>query len=107
RTLDGREIGRCQLPDESDRIVTLGRCMLIWQQEQQGKQLTLVDPWENRVRWQHRFTQTAHFWLLGTDEVAVLDDTGRFVVASLEDGALRVDQIIQPDPNLTDMFVVL
>ena len=106
RTLDGREIGRCQLPDESNRVATLGRCLLTWQQDQQGTQLALVDPWENRVRWQHRFAHSAHYWLLGTDEVAVLDGAGRFVVASLEDGQVRIDQTTKPDPNLTDMFVV-
>src|SRR5690606_5046808 len=44
RTLDGREVGRCQLPDESHRIATLGRCILTWQQGQQTTRLALVDP---------------------------------------------------------------
>ncbi len=106
RTLDGREVGRCRLPDENDRIATVGRHMLVWQMQPQGKQLLLFDPWQKQVRWQHQFANTAYFWLLSTDEVAVLDGAGRFVVVSLADGSLRIDQTIQPDPNLTDMFVV-
>ncbi len=106
RAIDGQELGRCQVPSTDHRIASLGRRVVSWRQDQQGSHLTLDDPWQRQQIWKKSFTASAKFWLIGLDEIAVIDPTGRFAVVSLEDGLSRVDVQLDAEPDLTEMFVI-
>ncbi len=106
RAFDGRELGQAKAPAGDVRIGSVGRNLLTWVQDQQGSRLTLDDVWQGRQLWQHTFSAAAKYWMISTDEIAVLDPVGRFALLSLHDGRPRVDEQIDPEPNLTEMFVV-
>jgi outer membrane protein assembly factor BamB len=103
--LDGRELGRRQVPPLNKRVMTLGRRVLTWETGKQAD-LTLFDPWARQVIWQRHFDPTSQLWPIGRSEVGVLDPGGNFAVVNLAAGELAVKAQVEPLESLDGLVVL-
>ncbi len=121
RAADGRELGRCEVPDKRDRVAVLGRHVATWTGDDERQTLRLLDPWRGRDVWTREFPagsklsrigpQAASARGLGSQEtgvpeVGVLEPQGNFAVLSLADGRPRVSARLKPPANLLDIHVL-
>jgi hypothetical protein len=68
--------------------------------------VALHDPWSGKDLWSRNFEDTTQVSLVEFDEVAVLEPSGKFVVLSLADGAIRFDAGTEPEPRLQQLHVI-
>lgn len=102
---DGREAATYALPKSDLWVGTQGR-LVLWKQPSGGNQvLVLTDPVTGGPRWQHTFAEDAQVELIESDEAAVLEPNGRFTVLALDDGTVRFQSHVEPQPNLDSCIV--
>jgi hypothetical protein len=104
--LDGREIGRRPVPRADLRWAALGRNLLTWSDAGEKRTLKLVDPVAGQELWKFETAANAKGVIVGGDEVAILEPTGRFSVLALADGKARVSAMLQPEPKLYEIHVL-
>lgn len=66
----------------------------------------LFDPWGDREVWRREFATGSKAFQLGEQVLAVVEPQGRFVLLNLSDGKVLVDSPIEPEPQLTDVFLL-
>ena len=66
----------------------------------------LYDPWFEENVWTKTFSNGSKGWLVGRDEVAVMQPDGQFVILSLLDGTPKIDTMLEPEPLLKAIFVL-
>ena len=126
RTTDGELLGTRRIPRLSGRqmlpsgemknvflhleefcLAALGRRLLLWWPEGDGRVLTLVDPLEGCDLWQERkFSAAARAAVVGEEAVGVLEPDGRFVLLHLPDGRTIADVKLEAEPNLLDIILL-
>ncbi len=85
----------------------LGRHVLLWKTSDDGCQLELFDPWQQRPVWPSRkFAAGAKTYLVGSEAVGVFEPEGHFVLLGLPDGRVIVDAQLQPQTTATDICVL-
>jgi len=105
--IDGSEIGKRQVPPLDRRWTTIDRYILTWTDKGSDRVLKLVDPWENgREVWSYVAPGGAKGTIIDREEVAILHPDGKFVILGLADGRPRVDTKLEPEPQLTEIFVM-
>lgn len=106
RQIDGSFVGPRLIPPAKNRWVTIGRNILAWKQTGQQLALTFYDPWYEEEIWTYPFPVNSKGCLVEHDQVAILSPQGRFVLISLEDGTILIDQLLEPEPNLDSIHVL-
>jgi hypothetical protein len=106
RALDGHELGRRPVPPALQRVTNFGRRVLTWTSDQGKVEMRLTDLWEQKVLWEKPFDATARPWMVDQRAMGVLDQQGHFQLFSLPDGQSRVDAKLEPDPALSEIFVL-
>jgi outer membrane protein assembly factor BamB/tetratricopeptide (TPR) repeat protein len=126
RTSDGELLGTRKIPRLSGRqmlpsgemrngylhleescLAALGRRLLLWWPDGDGRVLTLVDPLEGRDLWpERRFSATARAAVAGEEAVGVLEPDGRFVLFGLPDGRIIAEVKLDEEPNLLDITLL-
>ncbi|MFV1964523.1 MAG: PQQ-binding-like beta-propeller repeat protein [Pirellulaceae bacterium] len=98
--IDGRLLGRRPAPAITRPWAIHGRFMLCWEKVENGTRLYLYDAATSATVWSERFEKGSRGCVIGNDYVAVLRPDGPFVVRSLADARVLIDQTVQPEPKL-------
>jgi outer membrane protein assembly factor BamB len=92
---------------EESCLGAIGRRLLLWWPDHDGRVLTLVDPLEGRDVWPERkFSTAARAAVVGEEAVGVLEPSGRFVLVGLPDGRTIADVKLDAEPNLLDIILL-
>jgi outer membrane protein assembly factor BamB len=104
-TATGEFLGKRPAERMENRWATWGTHVLAWREESNKLLLRLYDAWQQRELWRCEFAQGARGTLVGSDEVAVFDPSGLFVVVSIRQGRelwrTRLEPVVAP----TTLFV--
>jgi outer membrane protein assembly factor BamB/tetratricopeptide (TPR) repeat protein len=103
--VDGREIGRRQVPELKKRMAILGRRIVTWESGQRCR-LAMVDAWTGKTAWQQEFEPKAQPWMIEDDEVAVLDTQGRLAVIAVPSGEVVMRSGLDAQPALDGLVVL-
>ena len=111
RVADGKLLSRRTVPAETERIATIGRRILAWREEGDGAILELVDPLEEKTPKHSVWVSGAldggsRLFILEDEAVAVYEPNGHFIMLDLVDGHPIVDQQLQPEKALVEIFVL-
>src|SRR5205814_2209632 len=68
--------------------------------------LRLTDPWQQKEQWVKRFSPEVKIWPVGVEAVAVMHRDGRFLLVSLPEGQITIDEKVEPEPNLHEIFFI-
>jgi len=104
--LDGRELGTRPVPSLSQRVLTLGRRVLVWDDIAQSRVLRLLDPWDQKTLWENTFDETAKLAVIDAAEVGVLDGKGVLTVFDTDSGRARVKAQMDRPKDLHAMVLV-
>ena len=66
----------------------------------------LIDPWDDHEIWRRDFASGSKAFQLGQQVLAVVEPEGRFALVNLADGKLLVDSPIEPEPQLSDIYLL-
>jgi outer membrane protein assembly factor BamB len=91
RTADGQALGVRPIPSETRRMATLGRRVLEWGQADGKLQIRFVDLWSGEKIWS-RTVELGSVAHVRSDDIAVLEPSGRFALLSIATGAARFEQ---------------
>ncbi len=106
RPRDGSLLGKCDVPPESERMATLGRRVLQANATRGKFKLKLVDPWGKSVIWTRSFNASRKTRMLEGNVMGVMETSGRFVLLSLIDGRALVDEQLEAEPRLKDIYLI-
>ncbi len=110
RTTDGMELEPRTVPPEPQRLATVGRRIVCWEEQQQGFLLKMVDPiasaQESVVWGPFPFPATARQQLVEGEAIAIYTAEGRFRLIHLADGRSIVDTELKLQQPLTDVVVL-
>jgi len=106
RQIDASSVGPRMVPPAENRWTTVGRKILTWKQSGQRLVLTLYDPWYEEDVWSYPFPVGSKGCLVDQDQVAILATDGRFTLISLADGAILIDEMLEPEPILDAIHVL-
>lgn len=106
RAIDGQQVGTRRLPPASQRMAAVGRKLLTWSEQGSGIELRLYDPWTGEEVWKRSFATGSRAELLGTDQVAVVQPQGKFLLVDLATGAPAIEADIEADPKLKNIHVL-
>jgi outer membrane protein assembly factor BamB/tetratricopeptide (TPR) repeat protein len=116
----GRILGKRAVPDWQHRWAIHGRFVLAWEKQptknpsgdaQAEAQLSdvrlfLYDAWREEDVWSQTFSDGARGTLVKDDQVAILEPDGRFLIRSLHNADVVLSQKIEPETNLTAIYVL-
>jgi tetratricopeptide (TPR) repeat protein len=106
RGLDGLELGKRAVPPANHRVASIGRNVVSWESGDMRESFHLVDIWAENEVWRRDFASGSKAFQLGQQVLAVVEPEGRFALVNLDDGRLLIDTPIEPEPQLTDVFLV-
>ena len=107
RTLDGAKLGMRKVP-ENDRYSTHGRKVVQFSTRGGKTTVRVVDAWlgdSEGELWKQDFAANAKIESIDSDEIALLDSSGKFVVYSLEEGKPVIDTQLKAEGGLADLQV--
>jgi outer membrane protein assembly factor BamB/tetratricopeptide (TPR) repeat protein len=106
RALDGGELGRRKVPASPQRMLTMGRRVVSWALEHGHVTLEVTDAWAEKSIWKREFHANAKAWVVHDDAVGVMTQDGKFTLLSLTDGKAIVDEKLDAEPNLSEIYVL-
>lgn len=106
RTVDGVRVGTRKLIQDESFITTLGRRVLLWDNQSEDVKLRLHDAWEQKDVWTHTLKTGSKAWLVDSQEIAVFEPTGKFDLLRIDDGKKVIDASLPPDAKSTGVFAV-
>jgi outer membrane protein assembly factor BamB len=104
--LDGTILGNRALPPERPRLDYIGRRIVTRQVRDAHFVVALHDPWSARDEWSRTFEDGSEVALVESDEVAVLEPSGKFTVLSLADGRMTFESATDPEPQIRQLYVI-
>jgi len=108
RMRDGDRLGTCRVPAEGQRMAILGRRILQVSAAplQKKYELKLVDPWKKAEIWSRSFASTPRTWILDYEVIGAMLPSGKFMMLSLADGQVLIDEQLEPEPVLSAIFLM-
>lgn len=106
RTLDGEAIGRREVPPADQRVLAIGRQVLVWELGSGQGTLRLFDAWKQKDVWKFKFDARSRFWPVGDEALAIMEPNGHFKVLSLPDGKATIDAELDKEPSLADIYLL-
>jgi hypothetical protein len=104
--VDGRELGRKEVPARNVRLLQHGHSLLTWEERDGQRELKLVDPWAGSVPWSRKFPAKAAVWPVGGSEVAVFEPDGKFALLAVADGSAVLEAKLDAMPQMDSMFAL-
>ena len=102
--LDGRELGRREMPPLEERMVTMGRNVLHWTKDGNGRVLKLFDPWTGEDHWRHAYSPKSQPWYI--DGLAVvMEPAGDVVVVDIQSGEQTARMKLPEATGLESIYV--
>lgn len=107
-SLDGKDLGKRKVHALENRWTTSGRNVLAWEQDSSNGKLRLMlyDAWTGDEIWREEVPLTAKATLVEQDEVALLQEDGRFVIRSLRDDQIKIEASLKAEENLMSVHVL-
>ena len=103
RSIDGTKLGK--RPVANDRYLTFGQRVVSYTSPD-GKTLVRVyDAWTEEELWRATFAAGARIEPVGSDEIAVMDSSGKLVIFSLRNAEAVVDTKVDAEIALADLQV--
>lgn len=103
---DGAELGTRRVGRSSSRLTTNGRRILAWEQVGSMIRLRLFDAWaEQDDLWKLETPLGCKGQIVGGNEFALLESSGKFTVLSLEQGAVKLNSQLEPESELHSLYV--
>jgi outer membrane protein assembly factor BamB len=106
RSLDGAEIGKRAVPSADERMTHFGNRVVSWSIRDEHAVLEMVDVWEETPLWSYEFDVDAKVWLVDSEAVGVMQNDGQFMLITLPDGKPLVDEPLEPEPELAEIYVL-
>jgi len=106
RAATGELLGERRVPPFESRMAMLGRQLLVWNSDGPQQTMRLVDPWDQRVVWEHSFANGSKADLISQDAVGVLEPDGKFSLVTLPDGKLLVHEQLEPEKGLVNIHLL-
>jgi hypothetical protein len=104
--VDGTVRGSRAVPPERLRVDYLGRHVVTFESQQSQSVLALRDPWSGKDLWSRTFEESSQRTLIGFDEAAVLEPSGKLTIVSLADGTVHFEAATEPEPHLQQIHVI-
>jgi outer membrane protein assembly factor BamB len=107
RTLDGAKLGTRMLP-VNDRYATFGRKVVQVSTRGGKTSVRVLDAWLGSSAgeiWKQDFAASARIESIDSDEIAVIDASGKFVIYSLQDNKPVVETQVAADAALAGLHV--
>lgn len=103
--LDGGELGRRSLPARAGRLATVGRRILVWEENAQDCQVRLIDPWSNETVWRREMAPGTQVCMVRPNGIAALDPEGWFAVLRTDSGEPMMETKLDVQPQLEQIHV--
>jgi len=106
---DAALLGRREVPPANMRMATIGRNVLVWENaRQQGGRagIRFLDPWDGQTRWRLEIDARAKARVVEAKRLAIVEPKGRFRLIDLDDGSALIDQPIDAEPQLHEIYVL-
>lgn len=107
--VDGRTLGKRQVPAPANRWTICGRNILAWEQKKDTPgqiRLFLRDAEQQKDIWSESFDAKSKGCLIDNDAVAILQPDGRFVVRSLTGAAPVTESKIDPIAQIASIRAI-
>ncbi len=105
--IDGRLIKKINVAGFQRRWVTWGRNVLTWEQAGDAVRLTLRDAERDAELWTETYASGSRGCRVGDDGIAVLQPDGQFVIRSLRDNRVFVQQKVRRETELGGIEVLV
>jgi hypothetical protein len=108
--VDGRrlDVVAPRLPARSECLTTVGRQMISWQKQTDRRlRLASTDALDGQVQWEATFARNARLDLAQNRFAVVLEPQGRCQVFDLRNGHCLVDQVVQAQPALEEVYLLM
>ena len=96
RATDGATVGMRDRANADKRLRTIGRHELVVKITDGLQRISLFDPVEQKVVWQHDFDAKARSALIAEQELAVVEPTGKFRVLRTNSGQTMLEANLDP-----------
>jgi outer membrane protein assembly factor BamB len=106
RASDGEYVTARTLPPESSRIAILGRRVLSTSRNEGQGQLVFADLGTGKTIWKREHHERSKVRVIGSEDVALYNPTGRFLLLDLENGKPKVDSPIEIDAGVSQFYVL-
>ncbi len=108
---DGRSLGERPVPEDDDdrRWITQGSKILTWDgRHGHSAPLTLrmYDAWEQTDVWSREYADLSRGFLLGVDELVVMQPDGKLTLLDLASGTLQLEAQLLPEPQLSHVLAM-
>jgi len=105
RATDGQFLGDASVPLPEQRWTTFGRMLLVTRARNDGSQLlVMLDPWGKREVWNVGVANGMKGAVVDGESVAVMQPDGKFSLISLADGTRQIEEQLEPDRNLQNIY---
>jgi outer membrane protein assembly factor BamB len=106
RASDGEYVTARTLPTGRERIAIVGRRVLASSRDDGKGQLVYTDLGTGKIIWKRDHHERAIVRVVRSENIALYDPTGRFLLLDLETGKPRVDSPIEIDAAVSQIYVL-
>jgi outer membrane protein assembly factor BamB len=105
RAPDGQYLSESPVPLPDQRWTTFGRMLLVTRTTPDGNLLlAMLDPSRKREVWTVRVANGMKGAVVDGESIAVMQPDGKFSLVSLADGTRTIDEQLEPDRNLQNIY---
>ena len=105
RATDGQFMSEAPVPLPDQRWTTFGRRLLITRGLNDGSQLlVMLDPLSKREIWSMNVASGMKGAVVDGESIAVMQPDGKFSLVSLTDGTKQIEEQLEPDRNLQNIY---
>jgi hypothetical protein len=105
RSIDGMKIGTRPISPSNERYLTYGQRVVCNAPANGKMQVRMYDAWTEEELWRATFAAGARIETIGSDEIAVMDSSGKLVIYSLRNADVVVETNVDAERALADMQV--
>lgn len=105
-TVDGRSLGKVQIPPWQEQLTTIGRHVIRWGKRADGRrELSSMNAVTGKIDWKYDFEKIARIDIAMGRYVAVVEPAGHCVILDANDGQPLVDQPVPPSPLVNEIHL--
>src|SRR5262249_26454780 len=105
RATDGQLLSEYSVPLPDKRWATFGRRLLVTRDLNDGSQLLrMVDPWTKGEIWSMNIASGMKGTVVDGESIALMQPDGKFSLVSLADGTRQIEEQLDPDRNLQNIY---
>ncbi|HEX6960988.1 MAG TPA: PQQ-binding-like beta-propeller repeat protein, partial [Lacipirellula sp.] len=105
--VDGRFIGKRQVPEWQQQLVTRGRTILVWKKSGDSAELSVFDALTGDAAWKHEFESGSAVDVELGRYVAVVEPSGRVVIVDGASGEKLIDYAASAKPAIEEVHLAV